>query len=43
MDEAEESDEVAGSIEAFLPLYLTKIAEVGYERASNELDAREWV
>ena len=37
--------EVAGSIEAFLLLYLEQIAEVGYERAPYEVDARtrEWV
>jgi hypothetical protein len=34
--------EVAGSIEAFLPLYLQQIAAVGYERASYEVDARAW-
>ena len=37
--------EVAGSIEAFLPRYLKQIAEVGYERAQYEVEARarEWV
>jgi hypothetical protein len=35
-------DEVAGSIEAFLPLYLKQIAVVGYERAPYEVDARAW-
>jgi hypothetical protein len=34
--------EVAGSIDAFLPVYLKQIAEVGYERASYEVDARAW-
>jgi hypothetical protein len=34
--------EVAGSIEAFLPLYLKQIAEVGYDRAQYEMDARAW-
>jgi len=34
--------EVAGSIEAFLPLYLQQIAAVRYERASYEVDARAW-
>ena len=34
--------EVAGSIEAFLPRYLQQIAEVGYERAAYEVDARAW-
>jgi hypothetical protein len=34
--------EAAGSIEAFLPLYLKQIAAVGYERASYEVDARAW-
>jgi hypothetical protein len=34
--------EVAGSIEAFLPRYLKQIAEVGYERAPYEVDARAW-
>jgi hypothetical protein len=32
--------EAAGSIEAFLPEYLTQIAEVGYEAAPFEVDAR---
>ena len=35
--------EVAGSIEAFLPLYLQQIAEFTYDRAPNELDARAWL
>ena len=34
--------EVAGSIEAFLPLYLQQIAEFTYDRAPYELDARAW-
>ena len=34
--------EVAGSIEAFLPLYLQQIAEFTYHRAPYELDARAW-
>ena len=34
--------EVAGSIEAFLPLYLQQIAEFTYERAPYEVDARAW-
>ncbi len=34
--------EVAGSIEAFLPLYLKQIAEFTYKRAPYELDARAW-
>lgn len=34
--------EIAGSVEAFLPRYLQQIAEVGYERASYEVDARAW-
>jgi len=34
--------EVAGSIDAFLPLYLKQIAEVTYDRASYEVDARAW-
>ena len=34
--------EVAGSIEAFLPLYLKQIAEFTYDRAPYELDARAW-
>jgi hypothetical protein len=33
---------VAGSIEAFLPLYLKQIAEFSYDRAPLELDARAW-
>lgn len=32
--------ESAGSIAAFLPIYLTQIASVGYEAASYEIDAR---
>jgi hypothetical protein len=34
--------EVAGSIEAFLPLYLQQIAEFTYERGPYEVDARAW-
>ena len=34
--------EVAGSIEAFLPLYLQQIAEFSYDRAPYEVDARAW-
>jgi hypothetical protein len=34
--------EVAGSIAAFLAMYLQQIAEVGYERAPYEIDAWEW-
>jgi hypothetical protein len=34
--------EVAGSIEAFLPLYLQQIAEFTYDRAPLELDAQVW-
>jgi len=34
--------EFAGSIEAFLPLYLKQIAEFTYDRAPYELDARAW-
>lgn len=33
--------EVAGSIAAFLPLYLEQIVTFGYERAPYEIDARE--
>ena len=32
--------EAAGSVAAFLPLYLQQIVSVGYERAPYELDAR---
>jgi hypothetical protein len=32
--------EVAGSIEAFLPVYLAQIVEAGYEAAPFEVDAR---
>jgi len=31
---------VAGSIEAFLPLYLKQVAEFTYNRAPYEVDAR---
>lgn len=34
--------EAAGSIAAFLRRYLQQIAEVGYERAPYEIDARQW-
>jgi hypothetical protein len=34
--------EHAGSIAAFLPVYLQQIAEVGYARAPLELDAQLW-
>jgi hypothetical protein len=34
--------EVAGSIDAFLPLYLIQIAEFTYDRAPFELDAQAW-
>jgi hypothetical protein len=34
--------EQAGSIAAFLPMYLNQIAEVGYDRAPFEVDARAW-
>jgi hypothetical protein len=33
--------EEAGSIRAFLPLYLQQIAEYGYEGAPYEVDARD--
>ena len=33
--------EAAGSIAAFLPLYLQKIVSCGYEKAPYEIDARE--
>lgn len=33
--------EVAGSIEAFLPIYLQQIATVGYDDAPFEIDARQ--
>jgi hypothetical protein len=34
--------EVAGSIDAFLALYLQQIAEFTYDRAPFELDAEAW-
>lgn len=34
--------EVAGSIDAFLPLYLEQIAQFTYDRAPFEMDARAW-
>ena len=34
--------EAAGSIAAFLPLYLQQIAEFGYEHSPFEVDARAW-
>jgi hypothetical protein len=34
--------EVAGSIDAFLSLYLKQVAEFTYERAPFELDAQAW-
>jgi hypothetical protein len=34
--------EQAGSIATFLPVYLQQIAQVGYERAPYEVDARAW-
>lgn len=33
--------ETAGSIDAFLPIYLQQIATVGYDSAPYEIDARE--
>ena len=33
--------ETAGSIDAFLPIYLHQIATVGYDNAPYEIDARE--
>jgi hypothetical protein len=33
--------EAAGSIAAFLPIYLHQIATVGYDDAPYEIDARE--